>query len=208
MLIVIAGCEVGFWVFVLAGLILRYPIGLRRAGAAVLACAPATDLVLLVATVIHLRSGAQPRTSDGLAAVYLGVSIAFGQRTLRWADERFAHRFAGGPPATRAPKSGAAHARHERTLWYRHLLAFVIGTVLLLLGAVLAGGATRAAPMLSWIPRWAIVLTIDFIWSFSYTLWPRKPKQRAETAQRAEIEPERHDFADRPRENRDDEVFK
>ena len=181
MLLVIAGCEVGFWVFVLAGLALRYLIGLRRAGAVVLACAPLTDLVLLVATVIHLRSGAQPRTSDGLAAVYLGASIAFGQRTLRWADQRFAHRFAGAP-ASKPPKSGAAHARHERTLWYRHLLAFAIGSVLLLLGAALAGGASRAAPLLGWIPRWAVVLTVDFLWSFSYTLWPRKPKRRAPAA--------------------------
>ena len=177
MLIVIAACEVGFWVFLLAGLVLRYLVGWRRTSAVVLACAPATDLILFVATAVHLHSNAAPRTSDGLAAVYLGVSIAFGQRTLRWADSRFAHRFAGGAEVARPPKSGAAHARHERGMWYRHLLAFSIGSALLLLGAMLAGGAVRAAPLLSWIPRWAVVLSIDFFWSFSYTLWPRKPKQ-------------------------------
>ncbi|AEV19222.1 hypothetical protein GTCCBUS3UF5_19130 [Geobacillus thermoleovorans CCB_US3_UF5] len=27
--------------------------------------------------------------------------------------------------------------------------------------------------------RWTLVLVIDFVWSFSYTLWPRKePKAR------------------------------
>lgn len=185
MLIIIAACEIAFWVFVLAGLVVRYPLGRRRAGAVVLACAPAVDLVLLIATVIHLRGGATPRTGDGLAAVYLGVSIAYGHRTLRWADQRFAHRFADGPPPAKAPKSGAAHARHERGLWYRHLLAFALGTMLLLLGAALAGGVRRAAPLLSWIPRWAVVLVIDFFWSFSYTLWPRKAKERDEQAVRS-----------------------
>lgn len=181
MLIVIAACEVGFWAFLLAGLALRYLAGLRRTSAVALGCAPATDLVLLVATAIHLHGNATPRTSDGLAAVYLGVSIAFGQRTLRWADRRFARRFAGGPDVAGPPKTGAAHARHERGMWYRHLLAFLIGSALLLLGAALAGGWARAAPLLGWIPRWAVVLSIDFFWSFSYTPWPRKPKQGSET---------------------------
>ena len=62
----------------------------------------------------------------------------------------------------------------------RHLLAFAIGSVLLLLGAALAVGGHRAAPLLGWIPRWGVVLAIDFLWSFSYTLWPRKPKQRVQ----------------------------
>ena len=177
MLILIAACEIGFWAFLLVGLALRYLAGMRRAGAVVLACAPATDLILLIATAIHLHGNATPRTSDGLAAVYLGVSIAFGQRTLRWADSRFAHRFAGGPDAVKPPKTGAAHARHERGMWYRHLLAFSIGSALLLLGVALAGGWSRGAPLLGWIPRWAVVLSIDFVWSFSSTLWPRKPKQ-------------------------------
>src|SRR5262249_42206583 len=34
------------------------------------------------------------------------------------------------------------------------------------------GGQT--AQSLSWIPRWGVVLVIDFLWSFSYTFWPRR----------------------------------
>lgn len=176
MLILIAACEVGFWLVLATGLTLRYLTPLRRAATVVLACVLVTDVILLVATVVHLRSGAQPRPTDGLAAVYLGVSIAFGPTMLRWADARFAHRFAGAPRAAKPPKFGREHARHERRMWLRHLLAFGISTALLLAGTALVGGPHKASPLLDWIPRWAIVLAIDAIWSFSYTLAPRKAK--------------------------------
>ena len=179
MLILIAACEVGFWLILAAGLLLRYLTPLRRAANTVLACVPATDLVLLAATVIHLHSGAAPQPTDGLAAVYLGVSIAFGPTMLKWADARFAHRFAGAPPAPRPPKYGREHARHERRMWLRHLLAFSIGSALLLAATLLTGGPHKATPLLNWIPRWAIVLLIDAVWSFSYSLFPRKPRARA-----------------------------
>jgi hypothetical protein len=174
MLAAIVACEVGFWVVLLSGLSVRYLIGLRRTGAVLLAATPLVDLALLVFTVIHLRSGAEAQAADGLAAVYLGVSIAFGHRMLRWADSRFAHRFAGGPPPARPPKSGPEHARRQRGLWYLHLLAFAIGSALLLGGVALVGDGARAEALLSWIPRWGVVLAVDFVWSFSYTLWPRR----------------------------------
>lgn len=174
MLAAILACEVGFWVVLLSGLSVRYLIGLRRTGAVLLAATPLVDVALLVFTVIHLRSGAEAQAADGLAAVYLGVSIAFGHRVLRWADARFAHRFAGGARPSRPPTGGPEHARRQRGLWYLHLLAFAIGCALLLGGAALVGDADRAAPLLSWIPRWGVVLAVDFVWSFSYTLWPRR----------------------------------
>lgn len=172
MLIVIALCEVGFWVVLAAGLVLRYVVRLRRAGGVVLACVPLVDVALLAATAVQLRSGAAPTATDGLAAVYLGASIAFGPTMLRWADARFAHRFAGGPPPPMRAKSGPEHARRERRTWYRHLVAYAIGCVLLLAAAALAEGDT--GPLLGWIPRWGVIVAIDFLWSFSYTLHPRR----------------------------------
>jgi hypothetical protein len=174
MLPAILACEIGFWVVLLAGLSVRYLLGLRRTGAALLAATPLVDLALLIFTVIHLRSGAEAEAAHGLAAVYLGVSIAFGHRMLRWADARFAYRFAGGPPPPRPPKAGPEHARQQRGLWFLHLLAFAIGSALLAGGALLAGDATGQNALLSWIPRWGVVLAIDFVWSLSYTLWPRR----------------------------------
>jgi hypothetical protein len=69
-------------------------------------------------------------------------------------------------------------------MWCRHLLAFAIGTVLLVAGAALVGDPS--GPLLAWIPRWAVVLSIDFLWSFSYTFWPRRPKTSAPAVQARE----------------------
>jgi hypothetical protein len=172
----IIGCEIGFWALVAAGLFCRYMLNWRRTGAVLLILTPVVDLVLLIATVIDLRGGAEPSWTHGLAAVYLGVSVAFGHRMIRWADERFARRFKGGP----APRKlyGREHAAHERRGWLLHLLAWCIGSLLLLGMHVLAGVGELGvnSPFVAWSLRWAIVLGIDFIISFSYTLWPRTDK--------------------------------
>ena len=91
----IIGCEILFWVFVLAGLSARYLLGLKRTGG-ILRCTPVIDLLLIAVTIIDLRGGAEAGFMHGLAAVYIGVTIAFGHRMIQWADARFAHRFAGG----------------------------------------------------------------------------------------------------------------
>ncbi|WP_080840363.1 hypothetical protein [Cohnella massiliensis] len=172
----IVACEIGFWVFVGAGLFFRYALNKRKAGAWLLACTPVVDLILLAAAVIDLRSGAEPSWTHNLAAVYVGVSVAFGHRMIRWADARFAHRFKGGE----APRKlyGKEHAAHERKGWLLHLAAWAIGGILLLVMSWLAGekDLNAESPFVSWILGWAVVLGIDFLISFSYTLWPREPK--------------------------------
>ncbi|MEW6635793.1 MAG: hypothetical protein AB1425_03160 [Actinomycetota bacterium] len=169
-------CEVAFWVLVVTGLAVRYLGGRRLLGAALLAMTPVVDVVLIVATVVDLRAGASVGFFHGLAAVYVGVSVAFGHRMIRWADERFAHRFAGGPPPQRPPKYGREHARYERGGWYRHLLAWCIGSALLVGMAWLVGDPEASEALLGKAVLWACVVAIDFVWSFSYTLWPRRAK--------------------------------
>ncbi|XOK59636.1 hypothetical protein ACJ7K1_24165 [Paenibacillus elgii] len=170
----IIGCEIGFWVFVVAGLVFRYIFGMKRIGALLLVATPVVDLVLIIATVIDLRNGATASFVHGLAAVYIGVSVAFGHRMIRWADVRFAHRFAGAPAPEPKPKHGAAHARRERQTWFLHLLAWMIGSVILLGMIWFVDDESRTAELWSMISRWAVILGIDFIWSFSYTFWPKK----------------------------------
>lgn len=99
--------------------------------------------MLLGATVIDLLGGATAGVAHGLAAVYIGVSVAFGHRIIRWADVRFAHRFAGGPAPERPPRTGPAHARREREAWYRHLLAWTVGAALIGLALLLVGDLDR-----------------------------------------------------------------
>ncbi len=169
-------CEVAFWAFVLAGLVARYLLRRPKLGVALLLMTPAVDLVLMAATVIDLRAGATAGIFHGLAAVYVGVSVAFGHRMIRWADGRFAHRFAGGPPPEQPSKHGPEHARRERAAWYRHLLAWSIGSALLFGMSSFVGDPATTESLLGKAALWALVLAIDFVWSFSYTLWPHKGK--------------------------------
>lgn len=138
-------------------------------------CVPLVDLVLLVSSALDLRYGGGEATfAHGLAAIYLGVSVAWGYPMVSWADARFAHRFAGGPPPERPPASGFEHARRERRQWARHLIAWAVGCSLLVAGAALVGDLARTGTLTGIAGTWTLVLAADFLWSFSYTIWPRK----------------------------------
>lgn len=171
----IVACEIGFWVLLVAGLLARYVARWRRAGAALLIAVPLVDVLLLAATAIDLRRGSEATMGHGLAAVYLAVTVVFGHRMVRWADVRFAHRFAGGPAPVPAPKAGREHAARERRGWFEHLLAYVLGAGFLAGFTMIAGGfGAQAAPLWRVMALWGMVLAIDFVVSFSYTLAPRK----------------------------------
>jgi hypothetical protein len=170
----IIATEIAFWALLSGGLLARYRLGRPLLGAVLLALTPAVDLVLLVASAIDLRDGATASSWHGLAAVYIGVSVAFGPRIVAWADARFAHRFDGAPLPPRPARDGREHARRERAGWYRHLLAYAIGAVLLLTAVTVVGDAERTEALLQMLRVWTLVLAIDFLVSFSYTLWPRR----------------------------------
>jgi hypothetical protein len=173
---VIAACEIGFWVVLAAGLAARYPLRMRRTGAALLLGVPLVDLVLLVATVADLRGGATAGFAHGLAAAYLGYSVAFGHSMVRWADERFAHRFAGGPPPRRKPRYGRARARYEWVEFGKAAVATAIGCALLLAMIALVGDADRTEALTGWTARLGLVLAVWSLWPITHTLWPSRPK--------------------------------
>lgn len=102
----IIACEIMFWVFIAAGLAARYLLRRKTLGAALLICAPLVDVVLLVATALDLRGGGEANFTHGLAAAYIGFSVAFGHSLISWADARFAYRFAGGPAPVAPPEYG------------------------------------------------------------------------------------------------------
>ncbi|GIP24799.1 MULTISPECIES: 2TM domain-containing protein [Paenibacillus] len=173
----IVGCEIAFWVFVLAGLCTRYLLKNKFLGGLLLLCTPLVDLVLLIATAVDLKQGAEATAYHGVAAIYLGSTVAFGHRMIKWADERFAYKFAGGSKPAKKPKGGAEHARRERAGWYRHLLAWVIGSAILALLILWVGEPEKTKVFEQFIMGWGTVLGIDFLISFSYTLWPREVKK-------------------------------
>jgi hypothetical protein len=172
----IIACEIAFWVLLLIGLVARYLLRAKTLSTVLLICVPLVDAVLLAASVLDLRGGAEATTAHGLAAIYIGVSVAFGGQMIRWADQRFAHRFAGGPSPVWPPKTGREHAAYERRQWLRHLLAYVVAATVMGLFALLVGDYDKVAPMWGPMGGWAIILGIDFLISFSYTLAPRKAK--------------------------------
>jgi len=171
----ILACEIGFWVVVLAGLITRYILRQKKLGAVLLLLTPVIDLLLLLFTVIDLNGGAEASFFHGLAAAYIGVTIAYGHSMIRWADERFAYRFAGGAAPQKAAKYGQERARRERIGWYRHLLAWIIGVALLYGMIWFVGNPEQTEALLGLIKGWSAVLGIDAVISFSYTLWPKNP---------------------------------
>lgn len=165
----ILGCEIAFWMAILIGMVVRYPMRRRRLG---LASVPLIDLALLLATAINLRSGATAGVEHGLAAIYIGFSLAYGHRLIHWADVRFAHRFAGGPAPERL--HGAAYTR---LCWGDVLRTGV--------AAVVGGGLT--AGLIAWVGdpsrtaalgdnyRWlAFIFVLDLVWAVSTVIWPRR----------------------------------
>lgn len=95
--LLIIACEIGFWIFVISGLVARYIFMKKKLSSILLICTPLVDIILLVATYIDLLNGAVADFIHGLAAIYIGVSVAFGKQMIAWADRQFAYRFAGAP---------------------------------------------------------------------------------------------------------------
>ena len=177
LVLVIIAAEIAFWVLLVGGLAARYLLRRRRLSTALLIGAPLVDLVLLVATVIDLGRGTTATSAHGLAAAYIGFSVAFGPSLIRWADERFAHRFAGGPPPWRPPRGGRERTRYEWREFGKAALAWAIGSGLLAAAIAIVGDAGRTEALQGWILRLTMVLAIWSLWPITHTLWPAKAAQ-------------------------------
>jgi hypothetical protein len=162
-------CEVGFWVVLAAGLLARYVLHRPRLGAVLLICVPLVDLALLAFTAVDLRQGAEPSVAHGLAAVYLGFSVVFGHRMVRWADVRAAHRWAGGPPPAPLSAHGTpARVRFAWQDWGRAVLAAALAVVLLGAAIALVGDPARTGELWAWVERlgWLVA-----VWLLAGPLW-------------------------------------
>ncbi|MCQ1986699.1 MULTISPECIES: hypothetical protein [unclassified Arthrobacter] len=175
----IIGSEIGFWVLLAAGLGARYLLHRRRLGMVLLACVPLLDVVLLAASAADLAQGGRPGSIHGLAAFYLGFSVAFGHSLIRWADVRVAHRFAGGPAPVK-PVKGTPEYR--RSLWVEYgrvLLATGIAVAVLLgmIGIVAAPG--EAEVLWDWVKRAGLVAGIWLLAGPVYGMFETAPRERA-----------------------------
>ncbi|MFE7125378.1 hypothetical protein [Streptomyces sp. NPDC057617] len=174
-------CEVGFWVLLAAGLALRYLAGMPRLGAAVLLLEPLLEIVLLAVTAVDLKNGAEPDWKHGLAALYIGYTVAYGHYTVKWIDGHAAHRLAGAPPPPKPPRHGTARARHEARLWLRTVLAAAVAVALLQLAIWYVDDASSTGPLTDWQLSALRLVGIHGVIALTYTIWPKKPGA-AETA--------------------------
>ncbi|MFC7840604.1 hypothetical protein [Streptomyces sp. NPDC057382] len=170
----IAACEIGFWVLLAAGLAFRYVLRMPRTGLALLLCEPLLEVVLLVATAVDLRNGADPNWTHGLAALYIGYTVGHGHRTVTWLDGHAAHRFGGAPPPPKPPRYGTARARHEGKVWTGTLIGAAVATGLLQMAIWYVDDPARVTSLESWrFTAWRAA-GIHGLIALSYWVWPRK----------------------------------
>lgn len=154
----IVACEVGLWVLLGAGLALRYVLRWRRVSTLTLAAIPLLDVLLVGAVAVDLHRGAEAGGTHTLAGLYLGFSVAFGPALVRWADVRFAHRFAGGPAPVKPPKHGPEKLAALWREWFRVVTAAAIASVVLLGLVLLVADPAQDDVLLAGLGRpWVIV---------------------------------------------------
>lgn len=178
--VLIVFCEASFWVVLLLALALRYLLRVRRLSRALLVCLPVIDILLLTCTAVDLRQGSTATFAHGLAAAYIGFTVAFGSLAVKWADAHFAHRFAGGAPPEKGPSRGWRAVRYDLDLWFRCVVACVV-TVLLIEALVWFVGQHEATePLLAWHKHafGCVILWFFFgpIWSL-VTAWRKTARQ-------------------------------
>lgn len=171
----IIACEIGFWIFVLAGLGARYILKNKKLGIFLLICTPIVDFILLIVTVVDLKNGAVATALHGIAAIYIAISIVFGHQMIKWADGHFSYRFGNGKKTDKL-KYGKVHARQKREGWYRHLLSLLIGGGILMSIILYINNYPQTEALVRTMLLWSLIVVIDFIISFSYTLFPKKQK--------------------------------
>jgi hypothetical protein len=179
----IIACEILFWVFVLLGLFTRYVLKWKAVSALLFGGTIAADIALLIAAMMDLSQGGTARLAHALAAVYIGISIVYGRRMIEWADAQFVRRFLKiSRPVVLPPQFGQEHAKYEREGWYRHFRAWAVGSSILAALIWLAGDVMKAKELIKTALFWTLILFGDFLWSFSYTVWPRKaPKTKLDS---------------------------
>lgn len=146
-------------------------------GGALLLCVPLLDIVLLVATVISVRSGAEPDIWHGLSATYLGLTVVYGHSTLRWADRKFARRFGGEVRPAPAPLYGRQAIAAAWKSWLRFLLAYVISVGLTAGLVALVGGWQEGGKLLVWLNPLTKILVYSMIWPIIVTIRPGRAPQ-------------------------------
>lgn len=130
--------------------------------------APAIDVVLLILVAVDLIGGGTTSWHHGLAALYIGISVAYGHRMIAWADAKFGTRFRGAPPRPRLAGSAYTIACWKDAA--RTLLAVVIGGTILGGLIHLVDAPTRTQALFGFFPLLGVIVSIDALWAIRYTI--------------------------------------
>jgi hypothetical protein len=164
----IVACEIAFWAFLLAGLAVRYLLRRRRLSRYLLLASPLADVGLLVLSALDLARGATATEAHALAAAYISFTVVFGHSIIRWADTRFAYRFAGGPAPVKLPKRGPMRVRHEWRAFGKAVLACVMTSALVGLGVLMVGDTERTRALVGFEAHLGMLLVV---WLIVGPLW-------------------------------------
>ena len=161
----------------LGALALRYLVRNERLSRALLVGLPAIDLLLLIFTTVDLHRGAIASFAHGLAAAYVGFTVAFGGMAVRWTDAHFAHRFGAGPAPPKAPSQGWQAVRYDLNLWARCILACLITVALVEVLVMFTGQGETTRPLLVWHKHALGCIAVWFVfgpvWSLATAAWRR-----------------------------------
>lgn len=173
----IAILEVLFWVFLFGGLLIRYTLGWRKVSAALLILTPFTDFLQLILALFDVMNGGYPTFLHGMAAFYIGFSIAGGQQVVHAMDARFAGRFgkAPKPKAKKKPKTPAQKLAEARKDWQRCAMAGAVALAMLFT-LMWAAGYSKSF----WLIYWIIVVV--FTVGAWYFIGPWRLKRKLERA--------------------------
>lgn len=186
--VLIVGCEVAFWLVLVLALAVRYLLRREPLSRALLFALPAIDVLLLVFTAMDLKSGTAATSAHGLATAYVGFTVAFGPLAVGWADRRFAHLFAGGPPPVAAPSRGWPAIKYELGLWLRSVVAWTIAIALLAGLIAYVNDEARTKELEEWFPiafgAVAVWFAFGPVWALAFG-W-RKPGSPSQPPERSD----------------------
>lgn len=171
----IVACEIAFWVVILLGLTIRYVFKKNKLSIFFFALTPVIDLLLLGLTSYDLYRGGTATIAHGIAAIYIGVSVAYGKSMIDWADSRFRYYILRKGEKPQRLK-GSEFSRNERKNLLRHYAAFLIGGSMLGLIIFLIKDPVRTESLFAVLKTWGFILAIDTAITASYFIWPKKDK--------------------------------
>lgn len=125
--------EIAFWIFLLLGLLLRYKWGYKQISLVLLASTPIIDLFLLFFTLIDLSNGVKPHFFHGLSAAYIGFSIMYGHRTIRWADNWASYKWSAGNRPVKKKLYGKEDISYQWKEFFRFTICIIIISTLIAL---------------------------------------------------------------------------